>query len=115
MSPDDEKLVSILRDGLSQPDMADGGFTARVLASLPPSDAVAHYRSWLVLGWTGGVTGVGAALWACIPRSAMLDASSALGEPLSGLPVYAWTTFALVVTLISGLLGWYLVESARES
>jgi hypothetical protein len=114
MNPDDEALESVLKEGLSRPELPDGGFTARVLATLAREDAMAHYRAWVALGWSGAVTGAGAALWACVPWSVLMDASSALGQSPSGLPPYAWTTFALIVTLMSGLAGWYVVESARQ-
>ncbi len=114
MTPDDDALESVLRAGLSRPELPDGGFAARVVAAVPPRDAMAHYRVWVVLGWSGALTGAGAALWACVPWSALIDASTALGQSPPAVPPYAWTTFALGVTLMSGVAGWFVVASARQ-
>jgi hypothetical protein len=114
VSPDDESIEALLKEGLARHDLPDAGFSARVMADLPAQGAVAHYRAWLFLGWTGTITGACAAIWACVPWSALMDGSSSMGQTPEQLPAYAWTTFALGVTMLSGLAGWYLVGAARQ-
>jgi hypothetical protein len=115
VSPEDENFESLLRQALSQSDLPDGGFTAGVLVRLPKAGAMSHYRAWRLLGWIGTVTGACLGLWACVPWSALTDASSTLGGSAPSLSAYAWTSFAFFMTLASSLVGWYVVASAREA
>jgi hypothetical protein len=115
MNPEDPKLESLLRESLAQPELPDGGFTARVLATLPPTRAIAHYRAWLACGWAGSMASVGVALAVCLPWGDFGNASSALGPSPSGLASCAWTAFALAAALAGGVAAWYLREFASEA
>lgn len=115
MTPDEPRFESLLRDGLSRPDLPDGGFAGRVMATLRPAPPLSYYRAYIVLGWLGAASGAAVALWACIPWSELGASQAPLGQTPSGLPAFAWATFALTMALAGGGAAWYLRESATES
>jgi hypothetical protein len=114
VSPDEEKLESLLREGLAQAELSDNGFTARVLAHLPPARSIPRYRVWLALGWAGSLASVCIAFGACLPWSEWGDATS-MGTSATAVPAYAWTAFALAVTVAGGGVAWFFRESGREA
>jgi hypothetical protein len=115
MSPDDERLESILREGLAQPDLPDAGFTQRVVAVLPARTAIPYYRAWIALGWIGIAAGVCAALGACVPWSQLQGATAQMGPSASGLSVCAWIMAALAATLAGGFAALYFRGSPLNS
>jgi hypothetical protein len=111
--PDDPEFEDLIRSGLAQPALADGGFTARVMRSLPQRSAVAHYRAWLRLSWAGAGCGFFLAVWAC---SAWLGREMAYprGEwPVSGLLGNAWLYLAFAAALAACLTAWQATDAAR--
>jgi hypothetical protein len=113
--PDEPGFDDRLRAGLARPALADGGFTARVLRSLPPRPGVSHYRSWLRLSWAGAGTGFLLAVWACSAWLGREMASPRGAWPVPDLLGNAGLYLAFAAALASCLMAWRATEPAPGS
>ncbi|HTX64840.1 MAG TPA: hypothetical protein VMD31_03650 [Opitutaceae bacterium] len=110
-SSDDARLEAWLRSGNAGAQLPDDGFTARVLAALPPPSAArlavrrrgARRRSWLLLigtalgcaaAFSGGTAGLARGADALLP--AFVTAARQLATPSLGLAAAA-TAASLVI------------------
>lgn len=115
VKPDDLRFESLLREAVSRRDLPDGGFTARVMASIAPASSVMpFYRTFIVLGWIGTAAGMVAALWAFVPWSE-ISGLPTLGQSSSGVAAFEWTMVALAMVLAGGATAWQFRESSLES
>jgi hypothetical protein len=110
--PDEPEFEDRLRAGLARPALADDGFTARVLRSLPARAGVSHYRAWLRLSWAGAGSGFLLVVWAC---SAWLGRQMAYPRgawPVPDLMGNAWLYLAFAAALVSCLMAWRATDPA---
>jgi hypothetical protein len=113
--PDDSEFDDLLRRGLAQPALPDGGFTGRVVRALARRSEVAHFRMWLRLAWLGAGTGFLVVVWAGSSWFGLELTEPRNAWPIPGLLANAWIYLAFAAALISCLTAWNATAASRES
>ena len=100
---DDARLAALVRQ--SAPELADDGFSARVLTALPAREAVRRPRLRFVFCAAGAAAGIGFAYWQGASWSALREGLTPLLAPTARLvAVFADPGIVLALTVTAASL-----------